>query len=121
MFETLHTVVETEPFLKRAAPLWNEEEREEFIDFIAVNPLAGAEISGTGGLRKIRWARAGMGKRGGARVIYYYYNETAPVFLLTAYAKSAQEDLSPQEKALFSKVVETIKTQIRERQKAKRP
>ncbi|MDR3424091.1 MAG: type II toxin-antitoxin system RelE/ParE family toxin [Alphaproteobacteria bacterium] len=120
MFEILHTVVETEPFLKRATSLWDEKERQEFIDFIAVNPLAGAEIPGTGGLRKIRWSRAGMGKRGGARVIYYYYNETAPVFLLAAYAKSEKEDLSPQEKALFSKVAEAIKSQIRERRKAKR-
>lgn len=98
MFEAPHTVVETEPFLKRAAALWDEEGRQEFVDFIAVNPLAGPEITGTGGLRKIRWTRAGMGKRGGARVIYYYYNETAPVYLLTAYAKSRKEDLSSQEK-----------------------
>jgi hypothetical protein len=120
MFEIPHTVVETEPFLKHAAALWDEKERQEFIDFIAVNPLAGAEITGTGGIRKIRWARAGMGKRGGARVIYYYYNETAPVYLLTVYAKSKKEDLSPQDKSAFRKVVEAIKTQIRERQKAKR-
>jgi hypothetical protein len=77
MFEIPHTVVETEPFLKHAAALWDEKERQEFIDFIAVNPLAGAEITETGGIRKIRWTRAGMGKRGGStRVIYYYYNET---------------------------------------------
>jgi hypothetical protein len=53
-------------------------------------------------------------------VIYYYYNETAPVYLLTVYAKSKKEDLSPQEKSAFRKVVEAIKTQIRERQKATR-
>jgi hypothetical protein len=50
----------------------------------------------------------------------YYYNETAPVYLLTVYAKSKKENLSPQEKSAFRKVVEAIKTQIRERQKAKR-
>ena len=120
MFEIPHTVVETEPFLKHAAALWDEKEWQDFIYFIAVNPLAGAEITGTGGLRKIRWTRAGMGKRGGTRVIYYYYNETAPVYLLTVYAKSKKEDLSPQEKGAFRKVVEAIKTEIRGRQKAKR-
>jgi hypothetical protein len=118
MFEIPHTVVETEPFLKHAAALWNEEERQEFIGFIAVNPLAGAEITGTGGIRKIRWTRAGMGKRGGTRVIYYYYNETAPVYLLTVYAKSKKEDLSSREKTAFKEVAEAIKAQIKARQKA---
>jgi hypothetical protein len=112
--------VETEPLLKRASALWNEEERQEFIGFIAANPLAGAEITGTGGIRKIRWTRAGMGKRGGPRVIYYYYNETAPVYLLTVYAKSKKEDLNPQEKRIFKEVAEAIKAQIKERQKAPR-
>jgi hypothetical protein len=64
VFEIPHTVAETEPFLKQAATLWDEKERQEFVDFIAVNPLAGAEIIGTAGMRKIRWTRAGMGKRG---------------------------------------------------------
>ena len=113
-------MVETEPFLKQAATLWVEKERQEFVDFIAVNPLAGAEIIGTGGMRKIRWTRPGMGKRGGARVIYFYYNETAPVYLLTVYAKNKKEDLRPQEKSAFRKVVEAIKTQMSERQKAQK-
>ena len=90
--------------MKHAATLWDEKERQELVDFIAVNPLAGAEIIGTGGMRKIRWTRAGMGKRGGARVIYFYYNETAPVYLLTVYAKSKKEDLSRRKKAHSEKL-----------------
>lgn len=117
MFEIPQTVVETETFLKQAAALWDEQERLEFVDFIAANPLAGVEIAGTGGLRKIRWMRAGMGKRGGARVIYYYYDETAPVYLLTVYAKSKKEDLSQQEKSALRRVAEAIRTEIRRRQK----
>jgi hypothetical protein len=51
---------------------------------------------------------------------HFYYNETAPVYLLTVYAKSKKEDLSPQEKSAFRKVVEAIKTLISERQKAQK-
>ncbi|MGD0076087.1 MAG: hypothetical protein ABSD31_17360 [Candidatus Binataceae bacterium] len=53
-------------------------------------------------------------------MIYYYYNEPAPVYLLTVYAKSKRADLSEQEKSLFKKVVAAIKTQIRERQVTQR-
>ena len=120
MFEIPHTVVETEPFLRQAASLWSDEERQEFVSFIGSNKFAGAEIPGTGGLRKVRWSRAGMGKRGGARVIYYYYQETTPLYLLWAYAKSVQEDLTPKEKALFSNLADQLKSAHKERRKAAR-
>src|SRR3954453_19361044 len=74
-----HTVIETESFIKQAAALWSAAELDDLKDYVAGNPLAGDEMPGTGGLRKLRWSRAGMGKRGGARVIYYYDNETAPL------------------------------------------
>jgi hypothetical protein len=55
-----------------------------------------------------------MGKRGGARVIYYYYNQSAPVYLLTVYSKSEQEDLSPAEKKVFQQVVRAIEIELKE-------
>ena len=58
MYDIPHTVVETAPFLKRAADIWTDEERQDFVDFIASNRMAGDEIPGTGGLRKVRWSRA---------------------------------------------------------------
>jgi hypothetical protein len=64
--------------------------------FPGANPEAGDLIPETGGVRKLRWGLAGRGKRGGARVIYYYHGERLPLFLLTAYAKN--------EKANFSKL-----------------
>lgn len=91
----LITVCETPDFEKRARKVWTEVEREEFIDHIAANPLAGDLIEGAGGSRKIRWGREGMGKRGGVRVIYYHYDETMPLFLLTMFAKNEASDLSP--------------------------
>ncbi len=57
--------------------LWTEDEREAFIWYIALNMLEGDVMPDTGGVRKIRWASSGKGKRGGARIIYYYYNEIA--------------------------------------------
>ena len=82
------TVVETAEFLKQVRRLMADTEREELIAFVGANPETGEIVPETGGVRKIRWARKGMGKRGGARVIYYYHNERVPVFLLTAYPKN---------------------------------
>jgi len=68
-----HITVYRSPAFERYAPgLLGKDGVEEFVDFIAANPLAGQVIPGTGGLRKIRWSRPGMGKRGGVRVIYFY-------------------------------------------------
>ena len=65
------TVIESPEFRVWSAQIWSNAERFEFIDWISENPLAGDVISGAGSLRKVRWARSGMGKRGGARVIYF--------------------------------------------------
>ena len=70
----LVAVAETQSFARQAEKLWTEEEREEFIAFIAANPELGQVIPATGSVRKIRWSRPGTGKRGGTRVIYFYYN-----------------------------------------------
>jgi mRNA-degrading endonuclease RelE of RelBE toxin-antitoxin system len=78
------TVVETERFLKDVRPLLSDAERAELVAFIGANPEAGEVLPETGGVRKIRWALAGKGKRGGARVIYYHHNERLPAFLLAA-------------------------------------
>ena len=65
------TIVETPIFQRMVEGIWSESEREAFIVFISDNPLAGDVIPGAGSLRKVRWKREGMGKSGGARVIYY--------------------------------------------------
>ncbi len=66
----------------------SEAEREELVAFLGASPGAGKIIAETGGVRKVRWGLAGRGKRGGARVIYYYQSERLPLFLLTAYPKT---------------------------------
>jgi hypothetical protein len=67
---------------------------------------AGDLIQGTGGVRKLRWGLEGRGKRGGARVIYFYYNADLPLFLLAAYAKNVRSDLSAAERKELKQFVE---------------
>ena len=66
--------------------------RQDFITFMASNPDAGSVIRGTGGCRKVRWSRAGTGKRGGARVIYFVTVDEV-VWLLIAYTKAKYDAL----------------------------
>ncbi|PQZ67633.1 transcriptional regulator [Achromobacter sp. MYb9] len=82
------TVIETDEFSTWAAKVWSDSEREAFVDWIAANPEAGDVIPGSGGCRKVRWSRVGMGKRGGARVIYYLRLASGEVVLLIVYAKA---------------------------------
>ena len=62
-------------------------QRDAVIDMVAYEPTCGDLIPGSGGLRKVRLGRDGIGKRGGTRVIYYFYNEDFPILLLALYAK----------------------------------
>lgn len=88
------TVIETDEFVAWADKVWTEAEREEFVDWIAVNPEAGDVIPASGGCRKVRWSRAGMGKRGGVRVIYYLRLVNGEVVLLIVYAKAKFDNIS---------------------------
>lgn len=84
--------------MRQAEAVWDDDERTEFVAFIAANPEAGDVIAGTGEVRKVRRSRAGTGKRGGVRVVYFYHDANRPLYLLMVYAKARQEDLSPDEK-----------------------
>ena len=89
----MYTVIETPVFQKLVDSVWSQAEREDFIEWIAANPLLGDVIRGYGGLRKIRWTRKGMGKRGGARVIYYNLSDDGSVYLLMIYTKAEYDNL----------------------------
>jgi hypothetical protein len=104
------TVVEVEPFPSRAAEVWNDEERMAFISFIANSSDAGDLIPGSGDVRKVRWSRSGTGKRGGVRVIYYFHDESIPLFLLTVYPKSRKDDLSAAELKAIKKLVSILRS-----------
>jgi hypothetical protein len=87
------TVIETPTFQRLAAEFWSDEERLDFVSWIAANAEAGDVIKGTGGLRKVRWTRAGIGKRGGARVIYFNRNERGDLVLLLVYVKAKFDNI----------------------------
>lgn len=93
----MRTVIETPTFQKQAEKIWSEAERLEFIDWIAANPTAGDVIPGADGARKVRWSRAGSGKSGGARVIYFNLTEDEVVLLVAMYAKAGRTNMSPAE------------------------
>jgi hypothetical protein len=96
--------------VRQAEAVWDDAEREAFIDFIAHNPEAGDVIPETGGVRKIRWSRAGSGKRGGTRVIYFYHDVGRPLYLLMVYAKARQENLTPDEKRAVRKLAAILES-----------
>jgi hypothetical protein len=101
--------VETATFVRQSEDVWEDAEREAFVNFIAWNPEAGDIIPETGGVRKVRWSRSGKGRRGGARVIYFYHNVDRPLYLLMVYAKARREDLTPDEKQTVRKLAAALK------------
>lgn len=111
------SVVGTPEFLAATRKLMSDGERTLLVDYLACNPAAGDLIPGTGGVRKLRWALEGRGKRGGARVVYFHHDAGMPLFALTAYAKTDRADLSQQDRNDFRQLttllVETFKRRRR--------
>jgi len=89
----MRTVVEAQTFRRSASGVWSEDERLEFISWIAANENAGDVIQGSGGLRKVRWTRPGTGKSGGARIIYFNRSERGDLVLLLVYVKAKFDDI----------------------------
>jgi mRNA-degrading endonuclease RelE of RelBE toxin-antitoxin system len=110
------TVAETPEFSRRAARLLSPVEQEALVLALAMNPLAGNLIRGTGGVRKLRWARGGRGKSGGTRVIYYFHSDHAPLYLLTIYGKGEKADLTDEERSELATVTGILKQHIEGRQ-----
>ncbi len=108
-------VVETPEFLDRAKAILTEVERTALPAHLVVNWEAGQLAPGTGGVRKIRWGTQGQGKRGGARVIYYYYNESIPLFALDIYAKNQRTDLSDADKRSLKRLLPILVSQYLKR------
>jgi hypothetical protein len=78
----------------------DDEEYCRLQNLLAVNPELGDVMPGTGGFRKLRWAdrRRGKGRRGGTRIIYYYFPLEHQIWLMTIYGKDEADDLTPKEK-----------------------
>jgi hypothetical protein len=84
-------------FLRATKKLMDDAERVELVGYLACNPTAGDLIPGTGGVRKIRWGLEGRGKRGGARVIFFFHDMEMPLYILEAFAKNDRANLTQSE------------------------
>jgi hypothetical protein len=103
------TVAETHMFRRQAEKFWSDAELTALVDHLATNPEDGDVIPGTGGVRKLRWGKAGTGKRGGVRVVYFHHNADMPLYQLLAYAKAQASDLTAQEKRTLTALAAAMK------------
>jgi hypothetical protein len=88
--------------------LATDEEYRALQEVLVKNPAAGDLIPGGGGIRKVRMARPGTGKRGGARVIYYRRQDKGTILMLVAYGKSVKTNLSPAEISMLRELVKAL-------------
>ena len=106
----MQTVVETPAFIRRAEKLLSEDEHDDLIAYLATHPLAGDEIVGTGGVRKVRFGAKGKGQSGGVRVIYYFYDRDIPIYALLIYGKNERADLTAEQRKAVASFAAAIKS-----------
>jgi len=99
-------IIETSVFTRRINELLTDEEYRLLQHELVERPDSGKVIQGSGGMRKLRWGLPGRGKRGGARIIYYWIVDQNTIMMLYAYAKNELTDLTPQQIRALRKVVE---------------
>ncbi len=99
----MQTIVELAEFQRRSEKLLTASQRQSIINYLATHPASGDVMQGTGGIRKLRWSAQGRGKSGGVRVIYYYHNESMPLFLLTLFGKGEKANLTKSERNELAK------------------
>jgi hypothetical protein len=89
----MYSFIETKLFTKLVAKYLTDEEYSDVQNTLIRNPEVGDLISGSGGVRKMRWRAAGRGKRGGVRIIYYARTQQGQIWMLTIYAKNVMENI----------------------------
>lgn len=99
--------IETPVFTKRLHELLDDDSYAAFQRMLALHPKAGDIIEGTGGLRKVRVASKGHGKRGGARVIYYHFVSASQIALLLIYPKNEADDLTIDQRKALKRIIES--------------
>lgn len=98
--------IETPIFTKRLRELLTDDSYAAFQRQLAERPDMGDVIEGAGGIRKVRVASSGHGKRGGSRVIYYHFTSASQIALLLIYPKNEQDDLSADERKVLKQIIE---------------
>lgn len=105
----MFTFIELEGFRKRRSELLEDDEFREMQESLILNPELGNVISGTGGFRKLRWARPGSGKSGGVRVIYYNRSAiSGKLYLALIYSKNEADNLTFEQKNTLKKVASQL-------------
>ncbi len=99
-------IIETSIFTRQVLTLLSEEEYRQLQMALVLRPDMGAVIPGSGGLRKMRWAIKGHGKRGGVRAIYYWAVAHEKILMLFMYAKKEQDDLTLEQLKVLRKIIE---------------
>ncbi len=89
----MFTFIESSIFERVLPAYLNDDEYSELQQYLIQHPEAGEVVSGSGGLRKLRWARPGGGKRGGLRIIYFVRYRPNECWMLTLYAKAKRENI----------------------------
>lgn len=105
----------TQTYERAIRRLLSDDSRQEMEAAIVADPIGAPVVPGTGGIRKLRWAGSARGKRGGIRTIYFHHSGSEAIYMLTAYAKAARDDLSSADKKALIRLVAAIK----EEEKAK--
>jgi hypothetical protein len=110
--------IETPAFTRYFSSYLNDDEYRELQNRLAAGPELGDLMPGTGGFRKLRWAdpRRGKGRRGGLRVIYYYFPGEQQIWLMTLYGKDEASDLTAKQRQALKNAIEI---ELRARQAAK--
>jgi len=98
-------IIETPTFSRQVLALLSDDEYRRLQVVLANRPVSGSLIKGSGGLRKIRWAIEGRGKRGGVRAIYYWAATHQRLLMLLIYSKSERDDLGPEQLKALRKIV----------------
>lgn len=101
----MYTVAETPVFTAYVSDYWTEDERGAFCAWLALHADAGDVIPGSGGCRKIRWGRKGVGKRGGVQVIYDNVLADGAIWLLTIYGKNVAENIPAHELKILKEMI----------------
>lgn len=100
--------VETPTFTHLIKALLADDEYSNLQTELAKRPDAGNLVKNGGGIRKLRWKRAGTGKSGGIRVIYYWVTEDDQILMLVAYPKSVKDNLTAKETAILRDLVKEL-------------